>query len=217
MAVKYLEHFLNIAHAMTNMSGEGIDLWDEQDQFYYDVIHVSSGENIPLKIRTMVGLIPLFAVLAFHPRKFSHRSMLISRLRWLESTRPDLFKVAAPMTVPGKDDSRLIAILTHERLKAVLRRMFDSGEFLSDYGIRSVSAYHRNHPYISDVRGRQLMVKYLPAESDSRLFGGNSNWRGPIWFPVDYMLVRARYRSLVGITVKRLPWNARLAPVKCLP
>jgi hypothetical protein len=191
MAVKYVEHFLNIVHAMTNMSGERIDLWDEQDQFFYDVIHLSSGENIPLKIRTMVGLIPLFAVLAFHPSRFSHQSMLINRIRWLQATRPDLFKLVAPMTVPGQNDSRLVAILAHEKLKAVLRRMFDANEFLSDYGIRSVSAYHRDHPYIFDRNGRHFVVKYLPAESDSRLFGGNSNWRGPIWFPVNYMLVRA--------------------------
>lgn len=191
MAVKYFEHFLNMAHAMTNMSGAGINLWDEQDQFFYDVIHLSSGENIPLKIRTMVGLAPLFAVLAFHPSRFSHPSMMINRLRWLESRRPDLFKLIASMTAPGKDDSRLVALLHDERLKVVLRRMFDSNEFLSDYGIRSVSAYHRDHPYVFDARGQQFTVKYLPAESDSRLFGGNSNWRGPIWFPVNYMLVRA--------------------------
>jgi hypothetical protein len=191
MAVKYFEHFRNTAHAMTNMSGAGIDLWDEQDQFFYDVIHLSSGENIPLKIRTMVGLTPLFAVLAFHPARFSDQSMLIDRLRWLQSRRPDLFKLVASMTVPGKDDSRLVALLHGEKLKIVLRRMFDPNEFLSDYGIRSVSAYHRAHPYIFDVNGRHFMVKYLPAESDSRLFGGNSNWRGPIWFPVNYMLVRA--------------------------
>jgi hypothetical protein len=202
MAVKYFEHFLNMAHAMTNMSGAGIDLWDEHDQFFYDVIHLSNGENIPLKIRTMVGLTPLFAVLAFHPRRFSHRSMLIDRLRWLESKRPDLFKLVASMTVPGKDDSRLVALLHDERLKVVLRRMFDPNEFLSDYGIRSVSAYHRDHPYVFDAGGRQFTVKYLPAESDSRLFGGNSNWRGPIWFPVNYMLVRAlqEFNSYYGDT-----------------
>ncbi len=191
MAVKYVEHFVNIAHAMTNMSGKGIDLWDEQEQFFYDVIHLSTGENIPLKIRTMVGLTPLFAVLAFHPSRFSHQSMLISRIKWLTSTRPDLFSLVASMTVPGKNDSRLVAILSNERLKALLRRMFDPREFLSDYGIRSVSAYHRDHPYVFDAGGRHFTVKYLPAESDSRLFGGNSNWRGPIWFPVNYMLVRA--------------------------
>ena len=191
MAIKYVEHFLNMAHAMTNMSGKGIDLWDEGDQFFYDVIHLSSGENIPLKIHTMVGLTPLFAVLAFHPSRFSHQSMLRDRIRWLESKRPDLFKLVASMRVPGKNDSRLVAIRHDERLKAVLRRVFDPNEFLSDYGIRSVSAYHRDHPYIFEAGGRQFMVRYLPAESDSRLFGGNSNWRGPIWFPVNYMLVRA--------------------------
>ena len=102
MAVKYVEHFLNMAHAMTNMSGAGIDLWDEADQFFYDVIHLSSGGNIPLKIHTMVGLTPLFAVLAFHPGRFSNQSMLISRMRWLESRRPDLFKLVASMAVPGR-------------------------------------------------------------------------------------------------------------------
>ena len=191
MAVKYFEHFLNMAHAMTNMSGEGINLWDEHEQFFYDVMHLSSGENIPLKIRTMVGLTPLFAVLAFHPSRFSHQSMLINRMRWLRSERQDLFKLVASITVPGKNDSHLMAILHDERLKVVLQRMFDPHEFLSDYGIRSVSAYHRDHPYVFAAGGRQFMVRYVPQESDNRLFGGNSNWRGPIWFPVNYMLVRA--------------------------
>jgi hypothetical protein len=191
MAVKYCEHFLNMAHAMTNMSGAGIDLWDEQDEFFYDVIHLSSGKNIPLKIRSMVGLTPLFAVLAFHPSRFSNQSMLRGRMRWLESKRPDLFKLVASMTVPGKNDSRLVAILHDERLTAVLRRLFDPAEFLSDYGVRSLSAYHRDHPYVFDAGGERFMIQYLPQESDSRLFGGNSNWRGPIWFPVNYLLVRA--------------------------
>jgi Glycosyl hydrolase family 63 C-terminal domain len=191
MAVKYFEHFLNIAHAMTNMGGSGIDLWDEHDQFFYDVIHLSSGKNIPLRMRSMVGLIPLFAVLAFHPARFSHQSMLLDRMKWLSSERPDLFRLVSSMKVPGKNDSRLIAILHGERLRAVLRRVFDPNEFLSDYGIRSLSAYHRDHPYVFEAGGRQFIVRYLPQESDSRLFGGNSNWRGPIWFPVNYLLVRA--------------------------
>jgi hypothetical protein len=191
MAVKYLEHFLNVAHAMTNMSGEGIDLWDEQDRFFYDVIHLPSGENIPLKIHTMVGLTPLFAVLAFHPSRFSHQSMLIHRMRWLASKRPDLFNLIAPFAIPGKDDARLVAILDDEKLVAVLHRMLDPDEFLSEYGIRSVSAYHRDHPYVFEAGGQRFEVKYCPAESDNRLFGGNSNWRGPIWFPMNYMLVRA--------------------------
>src|SRR5262245_27981675 len=191
LAIKYIEHFLNMVHAMTNMGGRGINLWDEQDQFFYDVIHLPSGNNIPLKLRTMVGLTPLFAVLAFHPARFSHQSMLINRVKWLEATRPDLFKLIALMTVPGNDDSRLVAILNDKRLKATLRRVFDPNEFLSDYGIRSLSAYHRDHPYVFEADGYKLIVKYLPQESDSRLFGGNSNWRGPIWFPVNYLLVRA--------------------------
>ena len=191
IAVKYVEHFVNIVHAMTNMSGEGIDLWDEDDQFFYDVIHLPTGENIPLKIHTMVGLTPLFAVLAFHPARFSHLSMVIHRMRWLEEKRPDLFNLISPISIPGKDDSRLVAILHAEKLVNVLKRMLDREEFLSDYGIRSVSAYHRDHPYVFDAGGKQFVVRYCPAESDNRLFGGNSNWRGPIWFPMNYMLVRA--------------------------
>ncbi len=191
MAVKYVEHFVNMVHAMSNMSGAGLDLWDEDDQFFYDVIHLSSGENIPLKIHTMVGLIPLLAVMAFYPGKFSHQSLLIHRVRWLSEKRPDLFTLIASLTLPGEGDSRLVAILHGERLRAVLRRMLDSNEFLSDYGIRSVSAYHRDHPYVFEAGGQQFVVPYLPAESNSRLFGGNSNWRGPIWFPVNYMLIRS--------------------------
>jgi len=191
MAVKYFEHFLNMAHAMTNISGAGLNLWNEEDQFFYDVIHLSTGENIPLKIHTVVGLTPLFAVLAFHPSRFAHQSLLLHRMRWLAAKRPDLFNLVASLSIAGQDDARLVAILHDERLTVVLRRMFDPNEFLSDYGIRSVSAYHRDHPYIFDAGGQQFVVKYLPAESDSRLFGGNSNWRGPIWFPVNYLLIRA--------------------------
>jgi mannosylglycerate hydrolase MGH1-like protein len=204
MAVKYFEHFLNMAHAMTNIGGQGIDLWDEQDQFFYDVIHHSSGNNIPLKIRTMVGLTPLFAVLAFNPARFSHQRMLIDRIKRFESERPDLFKRIASLQVLGNDDSRLVAILNNEMLKAVLRRVFDSSEFLSDYGIRSLSAYYRDHPYVFEAGGKKFLVRYLPQESDSRLFGGNSNWRGPIWFPVNYLLVRAlqEFNDYYGDTFK---------------
>jgi hypothetical protein len=200
MAVKYFEHFLNMAHAMTNMCGEGINLWDEEDRFFYDVIHHSSGDNIPLRIRTMVGLTPLFAVLAFQLDRFSHQSMLRHRMKWLADHRPDLFRQIAPLAEPGKDNTRLVAILCDQRLRDVLHRMLDSGEFLSDYGIRSVSAWHREHPYRFEAGGQDFEVAYAPAESDSRLFGGNSNWRGPIWFPVNYMLVHAlrEYHAYYG-------------------
>ena len=191
MAVKYFEHFLNMAHAMSNMSGAGINLWDDEDQFFYDVIHHSSGENIPLKIRTMVGLTPLLAVLSFQPDKFSHQSMLRHRMAWLGEHRPDLFQQVAPLAVPGKDNSWLVAILCDDRLRAVLHRMFDPDEFLSDYGIRSLSAWHREHPYRFAAGGCQFEVTYESAESESRLFGGNSNWRGPVWFPANYLLVHA--------------------------
>ena len=191
MAVRYIEHFVNIAHAMSNMSGQGINLWNEEDQFYYDVIHLSSGDNIPLKIHTMVGLTPLFAVLSYHPARYKNLSLMTHRIQWLNERRPDLFATISSLAEVGKDNSRLAAILHGDRLKAVLRRMLDPEEFLSDYGIRAVSAYHRDHPYVFSAGGREFVVRYLPAESDSRLFGGNSNWRGPIWMPVNYMLIRA--------------------------
>ncbi len=191
MAIKYFEHFLYIAHAMSNMSGAGINLWDHEDQFFYDVILQPSGQSIPLKVRSMVGLVPLFAVLAVPRLQREGLDLFAERARWFLEHRPDLLKNVAPVDVPEQNGERLLAIFTSERLTAVLRRMLDPGEFLSDYGIRSLSRYHLEHPYILRTAGQEFVVKYLPAESDSRLFGGNSNWRGPIWFPVNYMLVRA--------------------------
>jgi hypothetical protein len=191
MAIKYFEHFLYIAHAMTNIEGAGIDLWDQQDQFFYDVILMPSGESTPLRIHSMVGLVPMFAVFAASPTRARGLSMFTERARWFVDHRPDLLKNVAPVLEPGEKNHKLMSILTKERLTAVLRRMLDETEFLSDYGIRALSRYHLEHPYTFTTDGHEQSVKYLPAESDSRLFGGNSNWRGPIWFPVNYMLIRS--------------------------
>ena len=191
MALKYFEHFLYIAHAMTNMSGEAIDLWDAEDEFFYDVVHSSDGTNIPLKIHSMVGLVPLFAVLTA-PR-FRERGLdfLSERATWFLKHRPDLLKNVAHVNIVSDNGTRLLAILPKDRLVAVLRRVLDPGEFLSDYGIRALSRYHLEHPYVFKAGGEEFVVNYEPAESRSRLFGGNSNWRGPIWFPVNYMLIRS--------------------------
>lgn len=191
MATKYFEHFLYIAHAMTNIEGAGIDLWDPQDQFFYDVILLPSGKSIPLRIHSMVGLVPLFAVFAPTPNKTHHLDAFLERAHWFVDHRPDLLKNVAPVLTVGDNDHKLMSILTTERLTAVLRRMLDPAEFFSDYGIRALSRYHLDHPYEFELDGHDYSVKYLPAESDSRLFGGNSNWRGPIWFPVNYMIVRS--------------------------
>jgi hypothetical protein len=191
MALKYFEHFLYIAHAMTNMNGEGIDLWDVEHQFFYDVMHLTNGQNIPLKIHSMVGLVPLFAVLTAAPPREEGLNLFADHAGWFLEHRPDLLRNVAPVDVLGSNGTRMLAILNRERLVAVLRRMLDTGEFLSDYGVRALSRYHLEHPYVFQASGQEFQVKYLPAESDNRLFGGNSNWRGPIWFPVNYMLVRA--------------------------
>jgi hypothetical protein len=191
MATKYFEHFLYITHAMKNMAGAGIDLWDEEDQFFFDVVHLPSGQNIPLRIFSMVGLVPLFAVLAPRPTFTAGLKAFQERMAWFVQHRPDLARNVAPWNVPGQDQTGLLAILHGDRLIGVLRRVLDPEEFLSDYGVRALSRYHREHPYVFRVNGHELTVKYLPAESDNRLFGGNSNWRGPIWFPVNYLLIRA--------------------------
>ena len=191
MAIKQFEHFLYIAHAMTNMSGAGINLWDPEDQFFYDVITLPSGQSIPLKLRSMVGLVPLFVVLTVSPLERVGLDWFTERTHWFMDHRPDLLKNVAPVNAPNRDGNRLLAIFNLNRMSAVLKRVLDPEEFLSDYGIRSLSRYYLDHPYDLRTSGQEFVVKYVPAESDSRLFGGNSNWRGPIWFPVNYMLVRA--------------------------
>jgi hypothetical protein len=204
MAVKYFEHFLYIAHAMTNMDGEGIDLWDKEDQFFYDVIHLTSGQNFPLKIRSMVGIVPLFATLVTSTEQLRSLAEFQARADWFIQHRPDLLRNVAPWRLPGPHQTTLLAILHDERLKAVLKRVLDPAEFLSDYGVRALSRYHKDHPYVLEVPGRTLQVEYQPAESDNRLFGGNSNWRGPVWFPVNYMIVQSlrEFHKHYGDTLK---------------
>jgi hypothetical protein len=204
MAVKYFEHFLYIAHAMTNMDGEGIDLWDKEDQFFYDVIHLTSGQNFPLRIRSMVGIVPLFATLVTSTEQLRSLAEFQARADWFIQHRPDLLRNVAPWRLPGPHQTTLLAILHDERLKAVLKRVLDPAEFLSDYGVRALSRYHKDHPYVLEVPGRTLQVEYQPAESDNRLFGGNSNWRGPVWFPVNYMIVQSlrEFHKHYGDTLK---------------
>jgi hypothetical protein len=191
IATKFFEHFLHIAEAMTNMADEGIGLWDEQDQFYYDVLNLPDGTRVPLRLRSMVGLIPLFAVETLDPELLDRVPEFRQRLEWFLNYRPDLARLVSRWQEAGRGERRLLSLLRGHRMKCLLRRMLDESEFLSDYGIRAVSRCHRDAPYVLSHNGQAFSVGYLPAESTSGLFGGNSNWRGPIWFPTNYLLIES--------------------------
>jgi len=191
IALKFFEHFLYIADAMNNIAGEGISLWNEEDEFFYDVLHFGPHNNTPLKLRSMVGLIPLFAVTTIEPSLLERVPEFKHRLEWFLEHRPDLAKLVSRWQEPGMGERRLLALVRGHRMKRVLSRMLDANEFLSAYGVRALSRVYGEDPYILSVDGTQYSVQYLPAESDSGLFGGNSNWRGPIWFPVNYLIIEA--------------------------
>jgi hypothetical protein len=192
MATKYFEHYLYIARAISNMGGgDGFDLWDDVDRFFYDLIHLDSGENIWLRIHSMVGLVPLFAAVTIHPDQLDRLPVFKARALWFLEHRPNLTEHVARFDAPGQEGRWLMSVVDADQLRAILRRMLDSAEFLSDHGVRAVSRYHLDHPYVFEAGGQRFDIHYLPAESDNRLFGGNSNWRGPIWFPVNYLIVRA--------------------------
>lgn len=193
MATKFLEHFLYIAGAMINMGGEGIQLWDEEDEFYYDVLHTKNGCN-RLKVRSMVGLIPLFAVEVIKPEILDSCPEFAKRMKWFLNYRPDLANLVSRWQEEGKEETHLFSLLRGHRLKKILHRMLDETEFLSDYGIRALSKYHQENPYIFRTSGEEFVVNYQPGESESFLFGGNSNWRGPIWFPVNFLIVESLYQ-----------------------
>jgi hypothetical protein len=190
IATKFFEHFLQIAEAMTSV-GDGIGLWDEADGFFYDVLNLPNGQMIPLKVRSMVGLIPLFAVETLGPELLDPVPEFNKRLEWYLDHRPDLAALVSRWHVPGAGDRRLLSLLRGHRMKEVLRRMLDESEFLSPYGVRAISRYHQENPYTFYWNGNSMTVQYQPAESTSGLFGGNSNWRGPIWFPVNYLIIES--------------------------
>jgi hypothetical protein len=199
MASKFFEHFVAIADAMNTLGGTG--LWDETDGFYYDEIRLDN-RVIPLKLRSMVGIIPLFAVEVLEEETMDALSGFSKRTRWFLEHRKDLAAQIAYLTtcsVAGHRH-RLLAIPSRERLSRVLRYLLDESEFLSPYGIRSLSRIYKDKPYVFNVDGQEYRVAYAPAEADSGLFGGNSNWRGPIWFPVNYLLIEAleRYYHFYG-------------------
>ena len=191
LASKFWEHFLHIARAMNNRGDEDIRLWDDQDGFFYDVLHLPHGKPVPMKVRSMVGLIPLFAVETLEPELLDQLGDFKRRLDWFINNRSDLTANVACMRTPGNAERRLLSVVSKDQLRRVLRFMLDENEFLSPYGIRAVSRHHKDNPYVLQVNGTQHRVDYEPAESSNGLFGGNSNWRGPIWFPMNYLLIES--------------------------
>ncbi|HXW08294.1 MAG TPA: hypothetical protein VD833_23890 [Vicinamibacterales bacterium] len=191
VASKFWEHFLYIANAMNDRGGEGYELWDEEEGFFYDVLHLPDGSQHRLKVRSMVGLVPLYAVETLEPELLHRLSGFRRRLEWFIDNRRDLTRNVACMRTRGHGERRLLSILTPDQLRRVLARMLDEREFLSPYGIRALSRVHRDQPYILNVNGHDHRVDYEPAESSTGLFGGNSNWRGPIWFPVNYLIIES--------------------------
>ena len=196
IATKFFEHFLHIAEAMGRIGGKG--LWNEQDGFFYDSLDLHNAEDkcriIPLRVRSLVGLIPLFAVEVLEPELLERLPGFAERVEWFLSYRPDLASLVSHWEEPGSGKRRLLSLLRGHRMKALLRRMLDESEFFSPYGVRALSRTHLEDPFRFAHEGHEYVVRYTPAESDTELFGGNSNWRGPVWMPVNYLLVESLQR-----------------------
>jgi hypothetical protein len=195
VANKFFEHFLLIAHATNHISGTGhVRLWDEADGFYYDVMRRPSGESFPMRVRSMVGHTPLFAVSTLEPDTLERFPAFWRRARWFLKNRPELAQHCPMMEVPGFGQRRLLSLVDREKLSRVLSRMLSETEFLSPYGVRSLSRAHMGSPYELVIDGQVHRVEYEPGESRTGLFGGNSNWRGPVWLPVNYLVIESLQR-----------------------
>jgi hypothetical protein len=190
MAVKFYEQVIRIAYA-TNRAGERDALWDDEDGFFYDVLRVPGQFSTRLKVRSLVGLLPLCATTVYSPDVLARLPTFVERVGWFNQNRPELLKNLHQPVKPGEGGNRMLSLLTEDKLRRVLARMLDPAEFLGDHGIRSLSRYHLDHPYIFYAGSQQYRVDYLPAESNTGMFGGNSNWRGPIWAPINILIVRS--------------------------
>jgi hypothetical protein len=194
MATKFFEHFLYIADAMENMGDNNEGLWDEDDQFYYDVLRMPDNSDVKLKVRSVVGLIPLFAVEVIDHETLTALPKFAERLRWFLNNRPELSNLVSHWDEQGSDEQHLLSLLRGHRVKKILERMLDENEFLSDHGVRSLSKYHEANPYLFYAGDKTFRVAYTPGESDSGMFGGNSNWRGPIWMPPNFLIIESLQR-----------------------
>jgi hypothetical protein len=191
VASKFFEHFVYISDAMNNVGNENTELWNERDGFYYDVLHMPNRRNIPIRIRSMVGLIPLFAVETLEEDWLDNLPDFKRRTEWFLKNRSDLTDDISCLQEQGVKNRHLLALVNKNRLQRILRCMLSENEFLSDYGIRSISRYHKVNPYVFEINSSRYKVAYEPAESQTGMFGGNSNWRGPIWFPMNYLLIES--------------------------
>jgi hypothetical protein len=194
IASKFFEHFIYIAGAMASMGADNQGLWDNEDGFFYDQLRLPDDSTEKMKVRSIVGLIPLFATEVLDEADIMNNPIFRNRLTWFAENRPDLASLVSRWNEKSSNGKHLISLLRGYRMKSLLKYMLDENEFLSPYGIRSVSKYHLNNPYYVNVNGMEFNMEYKPAESDSGLFGGNSNWRGPIWVPVNYMIIECLYR-----------------------
>lgn len=191
VASKFWEHFLYIAHAINHLGSDDSGMWSEKDKFFYDVLHTPDGQRKPIKVRSIVGLIPLYAVQTLDPEVLAKLNGFRRRMNWFLENREDLIANVASMRDRGEGERRLLSIVGEDQLRSILRVVLDENEFLSPMGLRALSRYHHEHPYVMQADGAEYRVDYQPAESRTGLFGGNSNWRGPIWFPVNYLLIES--------------------------
>jgi hypothetical protein len=189
ISAKFFEHFLYIAGAMS-----GMDLWDEEDNFYYDRVRLKNGSSVPLKVRSIIGLIPFFAVEILDDSDIKYRSEFLERMKWFHQNRPELAALVEGWKEKNKDGKYLISLLGKQRMKMILQRMLDENEFLGEYGIRSLSKFHLHNPYWFEANGSSSFIQYQPGESDSPVFGGNSNWRGPVWMPLNFLIIECLRR-----------------------
>ena len=190
-AAKFFRHFLNIGWAMHHIGKKDISLWDEQDAFYYDAIQFENGTSQRLRIRSLVGIIPLLAVEIMNGDMFEELRQFNTRLEVIRQTRPDLTRIISDIDKKNKDGNYLFAIMIDDRMEHLLKRLLDEAEFLSDYGIRSLSKAHQDNPYSFAYQDRNYSIQYEPGESSTDMFGGNSNWRGPIWLPLNYLIINS--------------------------
>ncbi len=194
IATKFFEHFMRIAEAMTSLGAEKTDLWNEEDGFYYDVLVLPDGTRLPFKIQSMVGFVPLFAVEILDDTLLNKVPEFKKRLEYFFKNRPHLTSLVSRWNDPGKGETHLFSLLRGSRMKKLLRRMLDEEQFLSPYGIRALSKVHKEKPYLFEHKDTVHTVSYQPGESDSGLFGGNSNWRGPVWFPMNFLIIESLQR-----------------------
>ena len=194
MATKFFEHFLYIAGAMSSMGPTSCGLWDDEDEFYYDMLKLPNDRNAKLKVRSMVGLIPLFAVEVLDHQLLNEAPEFAQRLRWFLKYRQDLASLVSRWQDKNEDEKHLLSLLRGHRMKKILERMLDGDEFLSEYGIRSLSKEYEKDPYQFNLDGTDFTVSYAPGESTIGMFGGNSNWRGPVWMPLNYLIIESLQR-----------------------